>query len=80
MVCLGKQDHGPLVIEDGLAALLEAHPKVFSDARAQLSFTPAGATSRWGISLDVKGLTFNASAANATIQVGWWLAGVGWGR
>ncbi len=68
MVCLGKEQKGPLVTEDSLAALLAAHPAAFADARAQLSFTPAGAAARWGISLEVKGIAHNATAGSAAVQ------------
>ena len=70
LVCLGQEQDGPLVTEDSLQSLLAAHPAAFKDARAQLSFTPAGAAGRWGISLDVQGLAFNATAGTAVVQVG----------
>lgn len=69
LVCLGREEHAPQVTEDALASLLAAHPKAFSEAQAQLSFTPAGSAQRWGISLEVKGLALNATAGTATIQV-----------
>ncbi|KAL4420815.1 hypothetical protein ABPG75_010471 [Micractinium tetrahymenae] len=74
LVCLGKEDHAPQVTEDALSTLLAGHPTAFSEAQAQLSFTPAGGTQRWGISLEVKGLVLNATAGTATIQVEDWEA------
>lgn len=68
LVCLGKEDHAPQVTEDALASLLAAHPQAFSEAEAQLSFTPAGSAQRWGISLEIKGLVLNATAGSATVQ------------
>lgn len=73
LVCLGKEERGPVVVEDSLAALLAAQPAAFAKAQAQLSFTPAApgaGSSRWAVCLEVEGLQYDAAAAAATIQVG----------
>lgn len=73
LVCLGAEDNVPQVTEDALASLLEAHPRAFAGAQAQLSFTPAGSTERWGISLEFRGLALNATTGSATIQACAWV-------